>query len=234
MNRWLRSADHRLAFSPDGQIRATGSGNKVQLRNVSTGELVETIELDSDTAIYGFAFSPVDKGLAIGTSNHTELWNLASRTKEWGVPIEGGQVVFSSDGKSLAVRAGEFNSTSVSVVKVTDGQLKFSSKSPEWIKFTCFTDEDESINIVQQHPDVAILNLKSGKKITIEGVGRIDDPSEKPSARVAITSDLSTLAISHFSYGNGDRAGEIRLVNAVTGKPTGDCRAISNLAHSWI
>ena len=219
-----------IAFSPDGQILATGSGNTVQLRNVSTGELVETIELDKYRQINCFAFSPVDPRLAIGTSDRIELWNLASQKMEWDVAMDGGQVLFSRDGKSVAVRAGDSDSTSVSLLSVADGKLKFSNKPVHSVNFIYFTGEDESISVVKQYfvklyPDVAILNLGSGKETAIEGLGRIDDPSEKPSNRVAITSDLSTLAISHFSYGYGDRAGEIRLVNSVTGESTGTLTA---------
>jgi WD40 repeat protein len=219
-----------VAFSPDGKLLATGSGHTVSLRNVSTGELVETIELDNYRKINCFAFSPVDQRLAIGTSDRIELWNLASQKMEWNVAMDGGQVVFSRDGKSVAVRVGNSDSTSVSLLNVADGQLRFSKKPVDSVNFIYFTGEDESISAVKQYfvklyPDVAILNLGSGKETAIEGLGRIDDPSEMPSTRIAITSDLSTLAISHFSYGYGDRAGEIRLVNAVTGESTGTLTA---------
>jgi WD40 repeat protein len=219
-----------VAFSPDGKILATGSSHIVYLRNVSTGELVDAIELDKYRQINCFEFSPVDQRLAIGTSDRIELWNLASQKMEWDVAINGRQVLFSRDGKSLAVRAGEPDSTSVSLLNVADGQLRFSNKPVDSVNFIYFTGEDESISVVKQflvklYPDVAILNLSSGKETAIEGMGRIDSPSEKPSNRISITSDLSTLAIGHFTYGYGDRAGEIRLVNAVTGKSTGTLTA---------
>ncbi len=97
-----------LAFSPDGKTLALASfGRTVQLCDVATGKLLETLKGHS-SAVSAVAFSPDGRTLASGSYDHTvRLWNVETRRELMQLDAgraELGQarsLAFSPDGKQL-------------------------------------------------------------------------------------------------------------------------------------
>ena len=91
-----------VAFSPDGKILASGSGdNTVKLWDVATSTNIATLEGHTDE-VYSVAFSPDGKMLASASRDRTvKLWDVATSTNI--ATLEGHistvtSVVFSPDG----------------------------------------------------------------------------------------------------------------------------------------
>jgi WD40 repeat protein len=100
-----------VAFSPDGRLLASGSGDKtIKLWDVATGSLVRTLS-GHTSWVNSVAFSPDGRLLASGSADNTiKLWDVASgslvRTltghTDWVR-----SVAFSPDGRLLASGSGD-------------------------------------------------------------------------------------------------------------------------------
>ncbi|MEP0770880.1 hypothetical protein NDA06_16515 [Trichocoleus sp. ST-U1] len=76
---YLGGCYNSVAFSPDGQILASGSGDKtIKLWQLSTGKEIGTLTGHSHT-VYSVAFSPDGQILASGSVDKTiKIWRLSS------------------------------------------------------------------------------------------------------------------------------------------------------------
>src|SRR5262249_28368837 len=72
---WVRS----VAFSPDGMVLATGSGDEtVKLWDVTTGQEWATLR-GHQGVVYALAFAPDGQTLASGSSDNTiKLWDVGT------------------------------------------------------------------------------------------------------------------------------------------------------------
>ena len=102
-----------LAFSPDSQVLAWGTGDQVKLRKHATKSLFgfmgrNTITLKGHTdEVRSVAFSPDGKVLASSVRAGTvKLWDTETGANVATLEGAGGPVVFSPDGRMLASRGG--------------------------------------------------------------------------------------------------------------------------------
>ncbi|MGD1716470.1 WD40 repeat domain-containing protein [Dapis sp. BLCC M172] len=108
-----------VAFSPDGQLLASRSGESIKLWNPQTGELLHTLEEHSDY-LSSLAFSPDGQLLASGSDDNTiKLWH--PHTGELQRTLQGrlGSLAFSADGRVLAGHSG----TTITLLHSHTGKL---------------------------------------------------------------------------------------------------------------
>ena len=136
---WVRS----LAWSPDGQILASGSRDTtIQLWDTASGRLYHTFSSHSDE-VYGLAWSPDGQKLASGSGDATvRLWNVAAKKLQQtltGHHSAVRSVAWSPDGRFLAsgstddtVRYWDFETRNVGALEGHTNQVtsvSFSSNS---------------------------------------------------------------------------------------------------------
>ena len=101
--RWGRGTSQQVIYSPDGSMVAEASSLGVYLYTAETLQVIRLIETDS--LVYGIAFSPDGQTLAGGMANHAVyLWNVSDgslKEKLEGHSASVLSVVFSPDGTTL-------------------------------------------------------------------------------------------------------------------------------------
>lgn len=104
-----------IAFSPDGEILASGEHNgTITLWNVANHRMIEKLPADRGNILHNLAFSPDGKILASFSSNGSTLWDVttlqARGTSFKGNTLPVNCIDFSSDGKFIVSGGGELNS----------------------------------------------------------------------------------------------------------------------------
>jgi WD40 repeat protein len=106
---------NRVAFSPDGQLLATGGNDSlVVLHDPRTGATVGT-PMSVDSPVYSLAFSPDSSRVAIGGSGQNVFVFDIGTGRQVGSPLRAGiasSVAFSPDG-SLLVTGSTFDSNTI-------------------------------------------------------------------------------------------------------------------------
>jgi hypothetical protein len=99
-----------VAFAPDSKTLAVASmqgGEDLNIHVIDTAAGKQVREIDNDQLLFGLAFSPDGRLLAVGTQQRVELWDAAdgAEVRPFGEGMENGnfhQLTFSPDGKMLA------------------------------------------------------------------------------------------------------------------------------------
>ncbi|MCS7052505.1 MAG: serine/threonine protein kinase, partial [Ignavibacterium sp.] len=120
----LKGEIYTVSFHPDDRMIASGdSSKKIKLWDVSSGQLIRTLEGHNDI-VYSVSFSPDGKILASGSADNTiKLWDINSG--QLIITLEGhngsvNSVTFSPDGKILA--SGSRDKT-IKLWDINSGQL---------------------------------------------------------------------------------------------------------------
>jgi WD40 repeat protein len=161
-----RSLIYSLAFSPDGHLLASstpcGSLGCVQLWDVTTGELVRTIE---------------------GHARGVQVINREGQVESWDLPGDACAVSFSPDGRTLA-SAGTDGVIELRDVSTSHLAQVIYGRSRASVCHTAFSPDGRALAASQE--DVVLLwDVKSGKLVrSLEGhTGRVSGVAFSPDGR---------------------------------------------------
>jgi len=179
-----------VAFSPDGSILASGSGDEtVRLWRVSDGELLRTLK-GHEAWVRSVAFSPDGSILASGSADYTiRLWRVSDgellRTLKGHTSVVE-SVAFSPDGSLLA--SGSWDET-VRLWRVSDGELLHTLKGHTWdVSSVAFSPDGSILASGSDDKTVRLWRVSDGKLLrTLKG-------HKKYVSSVAFSPDGSILA----------------------------------------
>ena len=222
-----------VAFSPDEQILASGSGDEtIRLWDANTGELIETLEGHRDPVI-SVAFSPDGRILASGSDDDTiRLWNptiierqVSTEPALWNLET-GEQIETQTDNTEPLLKILEGHTRDVNSVAFSpDGQILASGSDDDTIRLwdvntdeliETFEGHTSSVTSVTFSPDGQ--TLASGSRDETTRLWNVDTGELLKTLRghaedvnsVAFSPDGQTLASGDWN--------EIRLWDANTGK----------------
>jgi WD40 repeat protein/energy-coupling factor transporter ATP-binding protein EcfA2 len=196
-----------VAFSPNGQVLASGSEDKtIRLWEVSTGKLLHSLQSHSD-AVYSVAFSPDGQVLASGSEDKTiRLWDVS--TGKLLDSLQGHSsyvslVAFSPDGKMLASSSGD---KTIKLWDVTTGkQLNSLQGHSDAVYSVAFSPNGKMLASGSEDKTVKLWDVTTGKQLdSLQG-------HSDAVHSVAFSPDGQVLA-------SGSRDKTIRLWDVSTGK----------------
>ncbi|NJN68249.1 MAG: WD40 repeat domain-containing protein, partial [Chloroflexaceae bacterium] len=157
-----------VAFSPDGQMLATGSQDMaVRMRHVQDGTLVHTLSGHNLRVIH-VAFAPDGQMLASGSTDNTvRLWQVSDGT--FVRAFDGSCMTFAPDGQTLAT--GSEEGPDIRVWRVGDGSLVQTLVGhTDGIFSVAFSPDGQMLVSVSADSSVRLWRVSDGTVLqTIEG-----------------------------------------------------------------
>lgn len=184
-----------LDFSPDADVLATApqdsfNGKTIELWNVSSGTLYDTLE--TDAALHSFAFSPDSHTFAVGSGQWpdptaVELWDIAAHKKTASFDMSGMNITgvsFTRDGKRVTACD---ETSAFHCWDIASGKLHSNGGGDGFDDYTAVSDDGRFAAVIDLMNDVRIFDTGSGKLVR-----RIAGNAVVPSF-LAFSSDGSTL-----------------------------------------
>jgi WD40 repeat protein len=158
-----------IAFSPDGNIIATGSHDQgISLRNVQTGKNIKTLK-GHPGALYAVKFSPDGDILAAASEDESIVFWEVKTGKKIKV-FEGHSadildIAFSPDGKTLA--SGGTDKSIILWDVATGNKIKSIQGLDEKVEDLDFSPDGKTL-ATAVGPQIILLDLKTGGKMMIK------------------------------------------------------------------
>jgi RNA polymerase sigma factor (sigma-70 family) len=197
-----------VAYSPDGQVIASGQRNQgpIVLWDAATGKELRRIEEEAGV-LGGFAFSPDGKRLAlVKWGAWVSLWDVATGKQIRRQQVQrgpGGCLAFSPDGKLLAIPDG------AQVVHLYDARSGRDRRQlrnhPEQIISVAFSPDGKILAAGGDGKNVCLWDVVTGKQLHVLKGHQQQVPS------VAFSADGKTLA-------SGSHDQTVRLWDVATGQ----------------
>jgi DNA-binding beta-propeller fold protein YncE len=226
-----------LAYSPDGKVIASGSGDKtVRLWDAATGKELKTLSGHTEE-VRALAYSPDGKVIAsssgdiLNSGNNTvRLWEAATGKELKTLSGHTGDVyalAYSPDGKVIASSSGDIFRSVDNTVRLweaaTGKELKMLSGHTEEVRALAYSPDGKVIASGSRDNTVRLWEAATGKELnTLSGhTGEVLALAYSPDGKV-------------IASGSGDKT--VRLWDAATGKElktlSGHTGGVNALAYS--
>jgi len=166
----LGAATLSVAFSPDGELLASGSVNGLEIWNAKSGELIESFKTRS-FLMRPIRFSPDGSLLATGGDRSVILWDTRDWSQRREIPLckQTSGIAFSPDGTSMVMAAWSLPgtaSTNLQLVDVATGKIKMEfPPSEDGYKDCCFSHDGSRIAATTPSGEIRFFDVSTGRPL---------------------------------------------------------------------